>query len=1325
MRRTALLALLAMLLTALPAAAGSGHAFAATCTSSISGPNDPSFAPSERNSASGGTYNAEEWYLYDCIPQSAPLATDPTGAAGMSVIKAWDAYGSRGNDGVVVAYLEGGVNWRKDDSRDLRTRAYLNTGELPLPEHADGSTCAAYDCDGNGVVNVDDYKDDPRVKHPFLHADTAGGITSEDLIVAFSNGRDDDHNGYVDDISGWNTFRETNDPQTDQSVYDHANSQSELAVATADDGFGRAGICPKCRLLSVKTGDEAIDRSDRDAAGILYATDAGASVIVAVSITLGDGPALQSAVDYAYRHGVTVVFASNDFESTDHTEGMRLAHVWPGNGVVADLTNRQGQSLPVDRTTSTFRSRSSLTSYGAHSLFVAASRDGSTSESTPANGGVAAMVYSAGLDTHQKPPLDADEVKQVVRSTTSDVDATPPSTVGSPFPALPGWDVQYGYGRPDVYAAVKAVHDGMIPPHASIESPEWYTAADPTRQKTLHVTADVGARRASAYRWQLQFAPGVQPTDAQFATVASGAGGGGAAGLQTVSGDVDLSAVPASFWGGDYALTADRLSAERYTATVRLRVTDDRGLVGEDRRAVQVRHDASELPGFPLRIGEAGDSSPTLADVEGRGALDVIVASEGTVHALRPDGTEAPGWPVHTGPAPEWDPREPTNHLASAGFRQATPSEDPISTALTVGDLRHDGEVDVVASTVNGRVWAWDGTGHVLPGFPVQTDRAFASQTVPSPDTPYVRNRSAGAFSSPVLVDLDGDGRLEIVLPAFDGRIYAWRADGTPQPGWPVETQNPSTTQPPGFTYARDYKVATTQAIADVDGDGVPDVVVALQDTSFPTASAATGVRGYLTAFHGQGNLTPGGALISGYPVMIPAAAQGYGTAQDFITEGVQTPVVMNLATGPVAVANAGLFSEMKVDLRRATVTAMGTSSFAADGPLQQATALVHFTSSASAGYLLPGSVTPQVAQGGSATSDVATGIVATPGLGIKIRNGVAAYDVTSGAVLPGFATPARQQGLPILAAPALADVSGDGRPDVVLGGDSAALVAYDAVTGAAVPGFPKWTGGFSLWTPAVGDLLGDGSTVVVEQTREGYVHAWHTAGRLGTENAWHWHQDDRATGQLGVDTRPPAAVRDLSLSGSTLSWTGTGGDWTVGKAARYDVFHVAVGPLAATALASAEKVGGVPAAMAAGGRMSMSVPTGTGTYGVRAVDAAGNLGQLRTVAAVAAPAGGSGVVAASPVPSAATGIAAPGSLAVSRSEGASSSPARRGVTAGAPVGGDVGPAMPVASHRGTLARTGADTWPPALASGLLLLALLAQRRRRVNRPGRQLPVLR
>ncbi|TMA44227.1 MAG: hypothetical protein E6J83_09155, partial [Deltaproteobacteria bacterium] len=374
----------------------------------------------------------------------------------MSVDRVWNELATRGRDDVIVAYMEGGVNWRLADAPELRLRAYLNTGELPLPEDGKGITHATYDLNGDGVVNVDDYADDPRVPRPLLHPQ-AGGITAEDLIVAFSDGRDGDGNGYVDDISGWNFHRDTNDPQTDNSVYGHANGESRQVVAETDNGFLAAGVCPRCRLLTVKAGDEAIDRPDRVAEAITFAVDSGAKVITGVIASLGLIPEVAKALRYAYDRGVVVAWASNDFDSGDHTDGMFYPHIWPGNSIVGDQSTR-GQQSPSVLANRTYRSRSTLTSFGPHALFSVPNNDGSTSTGTPTQAGVAALVIAAGLDAVQAGrlagPLSADEVKQVVRSTVSPIDD--PTL---PFPGLPGatFNIQYGYGRPNVYRAVQAV----------------------------------------------------------------------------------------------------------------------------------------------------------------------------------------------------------------------------------------------------------------------------------------------------------------------------------------------------------------------------------------------------------------------------------------------------------------------------------------------------------------------------------------------------------------------------------------------------------------------------------------------------------------------------------------------------------------------------------------------------------------------------------------------------------------------------------------------------------------------------------------------------
>src|SRR5207249_7509499 len=118
---------------------------------------------------------------------------------------------------------------------------------------------------------------------------------------------------------------------------------------------------------------------------------------------------------------------------------------------------------------------------------------------------------------------------------------------------------------------------------------------------------------------------GPEPLESEFVPIGSGRGRRSG----TACASLGLTNIPSSFWSGDFAITPDRLSIERYDVTVRVRVTDAAGLVGEDRRAFHLRHDASEMPGFPVRLGSSGESSPTIAGLEGRRTLDVVVATAG------------------------------------------------------------------------------------------------------------------------------------------------------------------------------------------------------------------------------------------------------------------------------------------------------------------------------------------------------------------------------------------------------------------------------------------------------------------------------------------------------------------------------------------------------------------------------------------------------------------------------------------------------------------------------------------------------------------------
>jgi hypothetical protein len=164
------------------------------------------------------------------------------------------------------------------------------------------------------------------------------------------------------------------------------------------------------------------------------------------------------------------------------------------------------------------------------------------------------------------------------------------------------------------------------------------------------------------------------------------------------------------------------------------------------------------------------------------------------------------------------------------------------------------------------------------------------------------------------------------------------------------------------------------------------------------------------------------------------------------------------------------------------------------------------------------------------------------------------------------------------------------------------------------VAGFPKFTTGWILWSPSAGDVLSDGRTDLVAMTREGYLMAWRTPGKAtANDQWWSYHHDEWRTGRYGVDSRPPGALRRASWTGNRLTFTAPGENWYDGKVAYYRV----------TMTPGTTRT--VRASGPAGTRQTLTIPNGTRTVTVQAVDRAGNLGPalVLTHAASRTPAGG------------------------------------------------------------------------------------------------------
>ena len=304
--------------------------------------------------------------------------------------EAWDI--ETGNSNVAIAVVDTGVDYNHED---LTENIWINSGE---------------DINGNGIVDLSDF-----------------------------NGIDDDNNGYVDDIRGYDfvdintTWYEENgyellpeedytDPDNDpMDVHGHGTHCSGIAGATTNNGVGIAGVGWDCSIMSMRAGFKikicpcgttGILQSDDIALAMIYATDNGADVI---SMSWGGKSSSQlilDVVEYAYNQGVVLVSSAgnsntyqkqypafyeeviavaatykNDERKASSNYGFWIDIAAPGDNILSTIPNNE---------------------YGKKS---------GTSMSCPHVAGLAGLLLS------KNPSLTPDMIRTIICNTADDIDS--------------------------------------------------------------------------------------------------------------------------------------------------------------------------------------------------------------------------------------------------------------------------------------------------------------------------------------------------------------------------------------------------------------------------------------------------------------------------------------------------------------------------------------------------------------------------------------------------------------------------------------------------------------------------------------------------------------------------------------------------------------------------------------------------------------------------------------------------------------------------------------------------------------------------------------
>ena len=95
------------------------------------------------------------------------------------------------------------------------------------------------------------------------------------------------------------------------------------------------------------------------------------------------------------------------------------------------------------------------------------------------------------------------------------------------------------------------------------------------------------------------------------------------------------------------------------------------------------------------------------------------------------------------------------------------------------------------------------------------------------------------AQPNPVVADLDGDGRLEILYASYDGRVHAFWLDKTEHANWPFEVYDANL----GY-----YQFAGEPVVADLDNDGRAEVLF----TSWPQKGSNRTGKLYIVDHNGD-----------------------------------------------------------------------------------------------------------------------------------------------------------------------------------------------------------------------------------------------------------------------------------------------------------------------------------------------------------------------------------------------------------------------------------------------------------------------------------------
>ena len=279
------------------------------------------------------------------------------------------------------------------------------------------------------------------------HVDLAANLWVNPGEIA-SNGIDDDGNGYIDDINGYDVADVDNNPNPPNTTFDHGTHCAGISNARSNNSIGISSIGYTCKLISVKaTGSSASPSSVTNGYdGIVYAVAAGADVISMSWGGTGSSTTAQNIITWASQQGSVLIAAAGNnnvntmFYPAGYVECIAVAAT-SSNDAKASFSNF-GSWIDISAPGNNIYSTLPSNGYGNMS---------GTSMACPLVAGLAGLMLSLN------PLLTPTDVLNCLQNNAANINAQNSSYIG-----------QLGSGRIDANASMACVGTTLsLPPVAN------------------------------------------------------------------------------------------------------------------------------------------------------------------------------------------------------------------------------------------------------------------------------------------------------------------------------------------------------------------------------------------------------------------------------------------------------------------------------------------------------------------------------------------------------------------------------------------------------------------------------------------------------------------------------------------------------------------------------------------------------------------------------------------------------------------------------------------------------------------------------------------